>query len=350
MQIPNNWRPRDYQLPIWCYLEKGGKVAYEIAHRRWGKDDVALHWTCVAANDTGHDQAIGRVGTYWHMLPQASQARKAIWDAINPHTGLRRIDEAFPEWLRASTRENEMFIKFNNGSTWQVIGSDNYDSLVGSPPIGVVFSEWAIAKPQSWAYLRPILKENGGWAAFITTPRGQNHAHRMYKAFQDDPNAFVELSSADKTSVFSEEDLESEKQAYIAEHGHSIGNTLFEQEYMCSFDAAIVGSIFGKEVKLAETQGRITTVPYDPKRLVFCALDLGEGDATSIWFYQFEGITPRFIDYYECNREKTSHYLGIMSGRGYDYDTVYLPHDADHKRMNADKTIAGQFRDRKSVV
>jgi hypothetical protein len=37
------------------------------------------------------------VGTYWHMLPEASQARKAIWDAVNPHTGKRRIDEAFPK-------------------------------------------------------------------------------------------------------------------------------------------------------------------------------------------------------------------------------------------------------------
>jgi phage terminase large subunit len=74
-----------------------------------------------------------------------------------------------------------MLIRFKCGSTWQVIGSDNYDALVGSPPVGVVFSEWALSNPQAWSLIRPILAENGGWAIFITTPRGRNHAHRMYR-------------------------------------------------------------------------------------------------------------------------------------------------------------------------
>lgn len=336
IRVPNNWIPRDYQRPAWDYLEGGGKQLLEIAHRRWGKDDVALHWTACASQE--------RVGTYWHMLPQASQARKSVWDAINPHTGLRRIDEAFPKALRDATRENEMFIRFKNGSSWQVIGSDNYDSLVGSPPIGIVLSEWALAKPQAWAYLRPILKENGGWAAFITTPRGQNHCYRMMQGLKDDPEAFVHISPATDTNVFSELDLASEKRAYIAEYGASIGETLYAQEYLCSFDAAVVGAIFAKEIAEAEKQGRICRVAYNPKKLVYTAWDLGEGDATSCWFYQFDGTQPRFIDYYECNREKTSHYLGMLKGKGYDYATHYLPHDADHNRMNADQTIAGQFR------
>jgi hypothetical protein len=334
--LPNNWKPREYQYPLWDYLWKGGKTALVIAHRRWGKDDVALHWTAVAARQ--------RTGTYWHMLPQASQARKAIWDATNPHTGKRRIDEAFPRELRDSTRENDMFIRFDNGSSWQVVGSDNYDSLVGSPPIGVVFSEWALAKPQAWAYLRPILKENGGWAAFITTPRGKNHCYRMMKGMQESEHAFVLESPATRTSVFSEEDLEEERKAYIAEYGVSMGKPLFEQEYLCSFDAAIVGSIFGGEIKRAEEQGRIRKVQYNPKKLVFTSWDLGEGDSTSCWFYQIDGLEFNYIDYYECNREKTAHYLEVLRGKGYNYDTIYLPHDSEQNRMNASKTIAGQFR------
>ena len=81
------------------------------------------------------------------MLPEATQARKAIWTAINPHTGIRRIDEVFPHELRANTNEQEMFIRFLNGSTWQVVGSDNFNSLVGSPPAGVVYCEWSLANP-----------------------------------------------------------------------------------------------------------------------------------------------------------------------------------------------------------
>jgi hypothetical protein len=337
MLLPNNWTPRWYQLGLWQYLETGGLDAWEIAHRRWGKDDVALHWTSTAAHC--------RTGVYWHMLPEASQARKAIWDAINPHTGLRRIDEAFPKELRETTREQEMFIRFKCGSSWQVVGSDNYDSLVGSPPIGIVASEWALAKPQARAYLRPILKENGGWWLTITTPRGHNHCYKTVEALKDNPAAYVHVSPATETRLFSPAQLEEERNAYIAEYGVSIGEALFEQEYLCSFDAAIVGAIFGKDIRIAEKQGRIKDVPYDPRKLVYTSWDLGEGDATSCWFYQFDGMRPRYIDYYESNREKTSHYLGMLRGKGYDYATCYLPHDAEHKRMNATKTIAGQFRE-----
>jgi hypothetical protein len=98
-----------------------------------------------------------RVGNYWHLLPQQNQARKAIFDAVNPKTGRRRIDDAFPEEIRETTREQDMMIRFKNGSTWQVVGSDNYNALVGSPPVGVVFSEYALSDPSSWAFIRPIL-------------------------------------------------------------------------------------------------------------------------------------------------------------------------------------------------
>jgi phage terminase large subunit len=189
----SGWEPRVHQRPFWDYLEAGGKRAIEIAHRRWGKDDVTLHRTAVAAHE--------RVATYWHMLPEYAQARKAIWDAVNPHTGKRRIDEAFPKELRANTVADEMFIRFKCGSTWQVIGSDNYDKLVGTPPAGVVLSEWSRANPAAWAFLAPILAENGGWAAFITTPIGRNHAKTMYDMAKTDPAWFAEVSTVEDTKA-----------------------------------------------------------------------------------------------------------------------------------------------------
>jgi hypothetical protein len=62
--LPHNWTPRPYQQKLWRYLEGGGKRAIEIAHRRWGKDDIALHWAAVAA--------MQRPASYWHMLPNYS--------------------------------------------------------------------------------------------------------------------------------------------------------------------------------------------------------------------------------------------------------------------------------------
>jgi hypothetical protein len=172
INIPYNWKPRSYQRKLWNYLASGGKRAVALWHRRAGKDDVCLHWAAVSVME--------KPATYWHMLPEAAQARKAIWEAVNPHTGIRRIDEAFPHEIRETTREQEMMIKFKNGATWQVVGSDNYNSLIGSPPYGVIYSEWSVGDPSSWAYLRPILAENGGWAMFIYTARGKNHGYSMY--------------------------------------------------------------------------------------------------------------------------------------------------------------------------
>lgn len=216
-------------------MESGGKRAVVVAHRRWGKDDICLHWSATA-------QAL-KPGTYWHMLPEAAQARKAIWDAINPHTGKRRIDEAFPPEIRETTREQEMFIRTKFNTTWQVVGSDNYDSLVGSPPVGVVFSEWPLAKPDSWAYLRPILAENGGWALFVYTPRGNNHGKTTYDMAIESPGWFAERSTAYDTSVFTPEQLESERQEMIKQYGRSRGEALFRQEYLCSFDEAFTGKM-----------------------------------------------------------------------------------------------------------
>ncbi len=170
--LPLDWAPRPDQRALWDYLESGGKRAVMVAHRRWGKDEVGLHFAAVAA--------LQRPGNYWHMLPQYGQARRVIWEAVNPRTGRRRIDEAFPQEIRRRTIDGEMLIELANGSTWQLVGSDNFDSLVGSPPVGIVFSEYALADPMAWAYFRPILAENGGWALFIYTPRGRNHGKTLY--------------------------------------------------------------------------------------------------------------------------------------------------------------------------
>ena len=296
-------------------------------HRRAGKDDVSLHWAAVSA--------MQRVGVYWHLLPEAAQARKAVWDAVNPRTGKRRVDEAFPLAIRETTRENEMFIRFRNGSTWQVIGSDNYDSLVGSPPIGVVLSEWALAKPQAWAYLRPILVENGGWALFITTPRGKNHAHAMWEGARDDPNWHVEILPATRTGVFDEAQLEREKRELIRENGEAIGTAMFNQEYLCSFESPVIGAIYAGEVSIAQMDGRVAKVPWDKALPVHTAWDLGVGDATAIWFCQASGTEIRLIDYYEASGVGLEHYAKVLKDKPYTYGDHWAPHDIEVRDWSA---------------
>jgi len=330
-------------MGLWSYLENGGKRGLEIAHRRWGKDDLCLHWTCVAAHQ--------RVATYWHMLPLANQARKAIWTAINPHTGKRRIDEAFPQELRATTNDQEMFIRFKNGSTWQVLGSDNFNSLVGSPPAGVVFSEFAIANPAAWAYLRPIMAENDGWALFITTPRGKNHAFNLLKSAQQDPEWWSEVQTVDETGVFTPEKLDKERQELVNLFGEGVGDSLFKQEYYCSFEAAIPGAYYARELNDIITTGRITKVDYDPIFPVHTSWDLGFNDSTAIFWFQVVYGEIRVLDYHESNGQTIPFYAGLLEKKkeqfGYNYGTHYLPHDARAKTLaSGGKSIIEQLSDK----
>ena len=335
IRVPaNGWHPRHYQRKLWAYLGNGGKRAVCVWHRRAGKDENCLHWAAVAAHQ--------RIGNYWHMLPEAAQARKAIWTAINPHTGKLRIDEAFPLELRESTHQQEMMIKLKCGSTWQVVGSDNYNSLVGSPPIGVVFSEFSIANPLAWAYLRPILRENGGWALFIYTSRGRNHGATMYFGAKKDPKWFAELLTADDTGILSPDELAEELREYKRDYGDEAGQAFFDQEYYCSFDSAILGAVYGSILRKLEHRKQVTVVPHDPSLPVHTAWDVGYDDLTAIWFWQITNGEIRLIDYYQNSQQDTHHYCEQIRGYKLLRDAQDVPiKDKDGKLQWTNQPIEG---------
>ena len=340
VKLPNGWWPREYQKPAWRYLERGGKHCELVHHRRAGKDDLSLHWTAVSA--------FQKVGNYWHMLPKANQARKALWEAVNPHTGKRRIDEAFPKELRASVNDHEMLIRFINGSTWQVVGSDNFDSLVGSPPIGLVFSEWALCDPSSWAYLMPVIEENGGWVIFNTTPRGRNHAFRSVREAMKDSRAFGEILSAESTNVFSTEQLARIKANLIANYGPDYGASLYEQEYLCSFDAANLGAILGRWLVRAQTQGRIAQNIFDPKGApVEISSDIGFRDKAAWWYWQPRsdgfGIIKSDSDSGLEAKEWINRIREQVSAIGCTLGRIWLPHDAKAKTFGTKHSPMEQF-------
>lgn len=247
---------------------------------------------------------------------------------MNPHTGLRRIDEAFPPEGRARVVESDMKIELTNGSVWQVVGSDNYDSLVGSSPRGVVLSEWALAKPQAWEYLRPILAENGGWALFLWTPRGRNHAARAYEARSRSDEWHCLKSPATETDVFTPEQLAREKAELVAELGVEEGEARFASEYLVDFDAAAPGAYYARLLGEAERAGRIGRVPVDPALPVDTAWDLGIDDYTAIWFFQQAGREVRVVDYFETSGEGLPAIVRqAIAEKPYLWGVHHLPHD-----------------------
>lgn len=330
IELPNGWSPRRYQFPLWDALQnKGIRRAIEIAHRRWGKDDVMLHNAAI--------KAMQRPATYWHCLPEYEQARKAIWAAVNPHTGKRRIDEAFPSEIRETKDEQQMFIRFKNGATWQVIGSDRYNSLVGAGVAGVTFSEWALCNPSAWGYIRPMVEENDGWATFITTPRGRNHAKAMYDMAKGNPSRwFAEVSSIHDTGALTADQLDESLKEYEALYGEDLGRAQFAQEYECSFNAAILGAFYAREMANVRREGRIADIEAIEGQPVHRAWDIGVRDDTSIWWFQVVGTQVFILDCYSRPGESDIEVFAELIHRknaemGWTSGTDYVPHDARQK-------------------
>ena len=329
------WSLRPHQRALWNYLESGGRRALAVWHRRAGKDEICLHRAACAMFE--------RVGNYWHCLPEYGQGRKSIWTAINAHTGKRRIDEAFPEALRENINDNEMFIRFKNGSTWQVIGSDRYDATVGGGVAGVTYSEWALANPSAWAYHRPMLEENQGWAAFITTPRGHNHAKAMFDHAMSSPDWFAERLTVEDTHALTEKQQLEAMREYQALYGEDVGRAQFEQEYLCSFNAAILGAFYALEMARVRNENRIDATLEVPVGIaVHRAWDLGVGDDTSIWWFASVGAQVYVLDHYASSGVGLEHYAEIIEQRKHKYGwrdgNDYVPHDAKIKEWGSGRT------------
>ena len=320
--LPKAWQPRPHQEKLWHYLEAGGKRAVAVWHRRAGKDSTAINWTAVAAHQ--------RIGTYWHMLPTATQGRRVVWEGRDGR-GRRLIDQAFPPKTRIATRGERMTLELRCGSVWQVLGSDNYDRLVGANPVGVVFSEWSLTDPRAWDYVRPILAENGGWAVFIYTPRGKNHGFELYDLARHRGDWFAEKLTVADTGILTPETVAEERASGMSE-------ALIRQEYHCSFEAANEGSYYGKLLEEAEQAGRVTKVPAQPELAVDTWWDLGIGDSTAIWFVQKAGLELHLIDYYECSGEGLAHYAKVLQERGYVYGTHWAPHDIAARELGTGKS------------
>lgn len=333
-QIKVERRIRWYQRPFHEYLVNTPSArALEIAHRRWGKDEVTLAATC--------ELAFKRPASYWHCLPEYEQARKALWTAVNPHTGQRRIDEAFPAPLRESKDEQQMFIRLKNGSTWQLVGSDRYNSLVGAGVAGVVFSEWALANPSSWGFIRPMIEENKGWAAFITTPRGRNHAHAMYEMAKASPRWFAEVSTVADTGALTAEQLTEAKSEYIALYGEDVGLAQFEQEYNCSFNAAILGAFYAKEMLAVHREGRIADIEAIPGKPVHTAWDIGRRDDTAVWWFQVVGAQLFILDCYSSPGAGPDHFDVVKARfdeRVWKKGIDFVPHDAKVEEWGTGRT------------
>ena len=205
-------------------MDSGIRRALLVWHRRSGKTKTLLNLTV--------KKAFERVGAYYHAFPEYGQGRKIIWDGIDKE-GNNLLETHIPPSIRRSTNKTEMKIELISGSIYQVIGADNYDSLVGPNPVGIIFDEWAVSDryPSAWNYFRPILVENEGWAVFPYTPRLRNHGWSLYQMALKNPLWFCQLLTVDHTRAISHPDIQAERESGMSED-------MIQQEFYCSFLAS----------------------------------------------------------------------------------------------------------------
>ena len=331
IEMPHNYNPRAYQMNTWQFFMQGGKRAVGVWHRRAGKDLMAINLCATMATL--------RKGLYWHILPTYKQGRQVVWEGYTKD-GKKFLD-AFPKELIESVNNTEMRIKLKCGSTYQVVGGDDPDKLVGTNPIGVVLSEYSLHDPRVWDLLRPILAENEGWAFFIYTARGKNHGWHLARMADKHPKWHCEILKAgsgddatknfDGSPVIPDEVIEDERLAGMDE-------AMIQQEFFCSFEAPIVGSYYGQQLLAVDKKGQMGNIPWEPKLPVHTAWDLGMGDSTAIWMWQEYGHEFRIIDYYENSGEALSHYAKKLKERPYVYGQHWLPHDAKVRELGTGKS------------
>ena len=310
LRVPVDWRPRPYQLPLWKFLEDGGKRAVCVWHRRAGKDLCSINWAVVSA--------LQRPGLYWHLFPTYNQGRKIAWDGMTKDG--RAFLNHFPEELVEGKNNTEMRLTLKNGSIFQVVGTDNVDRLIGANPVGVIFSEYSVQDPRAWDYIRPILAENDGWALFIFTARGRNHGYDLLNIAKRNETWFQQVLSVEDTRAIPMSAVDEERAAGMPEE-------MIEQEFFCSFDAPLVGAYYGNAMARLLADKHITKVPYEPLLDVHTSWDLGVGDSTVILFFQLQGNEIRIIDYYENQGEGLAHYIKVLREKEYVYGDHYAPHD-----------------------
>lgn len=283
-----------------------------VAHRRAGKTVACVAELVYSALFTRKQD-----GRYAYVAPQYNQAKDIAWLYV------KKLTADIPGMIY---NETELRADFPNGSRIRLYGADNPDRLRGIFLDGVICDEYADMRPRVWGeIIRPLLADREGWAVFIGTPKGHNAFYDIWRTAQASDSWFAASIKASTSGLLPPGEL--------ADARRGMTEDQYEQEFECSFEAAILGAYYGKELREAEEAGRITEVEYDPAMPVYTAWDLGYHDDTAIWFYQVALSEVRCIDYYDASGLSIEDYCAVVNSKGYRYARHWLPHDARAKTL-----------------
>ena len=322
-KIKLKYRPR----PIFAdFHKRKQRWSIVIAHRRAGKTVACINDLIIKAGLENKPN-----GRYAYIAPYHSQAKSIAWDYL-----LR-----YSQPLYRKHNQSELWVELLNGSRIRLFGADNPDALRGMYLDGVILDEYADMKPSVWgAVIRPLLSDRQGWAVFIGTPKGHNAFYDIYQyANLNKDDWFSKVLRASKTEILPQSELDDALKSMSVDQ--------YQQEFECSFEAAILGAIYGTEMRRLTDAGRIGKVECDPMFPVHTAWDLGFNDATAIWWYQVIHGEIRILDYHEAHGQPIVYYANQIKERPYEYGIHWLPHDARAKTLaSGGKSIIEQLIDK----
>lgn len=307
------YEPREV---FWPYHDRTQRWACIVAHRRCGK-------TVACINDIIASAATCKLphGRYAYIAPFLGQAKEVAWEYL----------KRFAAPIIQDKNEGELWVELVTGARIRLHGADNPDRLRGNYLDGAVLDEFGDMRPSIYGeVIRPMLADRLGWVTFIGTPKGRNEFSMIYERSKTTEGWFSAMLRASETGILDVSELESARLDMTPEQ--------YEQEFECSFDAAITGAYFGKEMAEADRDGRIRAVPYDPLLPVHTSWDLGIGDSTAIWFWQVVGPEIRVIDHYENSNQGLPHYAKIIEDKGYRAGVDWVPHDARVRELGTGRT------------
>jgi len=295
-----------------------------VAHRRAGKTVAAINDIIRAAIMSKSQYPL-----FGYIAPYRSQAKSVVWDYL----------KHFAAPLVKSSNESDLMVELINGAKIRLFGADNADAMRGLGFDGVYLDEYGDFKPSVWGnVIRATLSDKQGWAVFGGTPKGKNQFWSIYEtANRSKGEWFVLKLPASQSGLL----LDSELKAAAAQ----ISDDQYQQEYECSFDAALLGAYWGNELRDAELEGRITSVPHDRNVPVHTSWDLGRRDDTAIWWYQVIRGEVHIIDYFAISGANIAEIAQVLLNKPYKYGIHHLPHDAKAKTLASERSVIEQLAD-----
>ena len=326
-QVTLSYVPREWFKP---FHARAKRKAVLVAHRRCGKTVAAVNDLVAKALKFSHPTL--KRPFYGYICPELKQAKQVAWEYLK---------EAARDIPGSKISESELYVRLPNDARIRLFGADNADSMRGLYFDGVILDEFGDMKASLvTSVILPALSDRQGWIVYMGTPKGKNDFYDKFKlASANVRNDWFYLNvKASQTKILSKE--------FLDEQRIDMGDDIYNQEYECSFEAANVGSYYGKHMQALEEQGRfVTNELYDPQESVSLAMDLGHSDACAIWFWQIIKGDVVFIDYFEATGYDAAEVVEMLQLRPYSYETWWLPHDARSHTFATKKSVLDTFRE-----